>query len=329
MIKLRYADEVVGLLVIASIVVFLGVAFQAGVLSRWFHSTVTLRVLLPEQGSAGLSSGSDVEVLGTKAGEVRRVVINPDQQMYAEVDIEEQAKPFIRRDSIAVIRKRFGVAGAAYLDISRGKTEELDWNYAVIQGTTERDPTESIGTLIDQVREKVFPLLDDLTRASASLADVVEGVKKGRGTIGRLVTDDTLVHDAEGTVQSVHESVDKLGPIMDQLQAATHDVAALARTTDAAAADVPALIQRMDRVLVSLQEVMQTLGQATNHLPQIAKNVEGTTANLPSLLTQTEQTLKNLDTLLVQLRGSWLLGGGSGNVPPGAPSRLPSTQVRP
>src|SRR5689334_12874709 len=116
MIKLRYADEVVGLLVIASIVVFLGVAFQAGVLSRWFHSTVTLRVLLPEQGSAGLSSGSDVEVLGTKAGEVRRVVINPDQQMYAEVDIEEQAKPFIRRDSIAVIRKRFGVAGAAYLD---------------------------------------------------------------------------------------------------------------------------------------------------------------------------------------------------------------------
>ena len=329
MIKLRYADELVGLVVILAIAVFLGVAFEAGVLSQWFQRTATLRILLPEQGSAGLSPGSDVEVLGTKAGEVRRVVINPDQQMYAEADIEEQARPFIRRDSIAVIRKRFGVAGATYLDISRGKGPELDWNYAVVQGTTERDPTESIGTLIDEVRAKVFPLLDDLTRTSGGLADLVDGIKKGQGSIGRLLVDDTMVREAEDTVQSVHESVAKLGPIMDELQTATHDISALARTTNAAAADVPALIRRMDQVLISLQGVIQDLGKATNHLPQIARNVEGGTANLPSLLIQAEQTLHDLDNLIAQIKGSWLLGGGGANAPAQAPSRLPSTQVRP
>jgi len=331
MIKLRYGDEMVGLLVIVATVVFLGIAFQAGVLSQWFRTTTTLRILLPETGSAGLSSGSDVEVLGTKAGDVRRVVINPDQQMYAEVDIEEQAKPFIRRDSVAVIRKRFGVAGAAYVDISRGKGENLDWNFAVIQGVTERDPTESIGTLIDQVRGKVFPLLDDLTRTSGGLADLVEGVKKGQGSIGRLLTDDTLMREAEETVKSVHESIARLGPIMDELQSATHDISTLARTTNIAAADVPALIKRTDHILVSLQDVMQELSKASGHIPQIAKNIEGGTGNLPSLLTQTEQTLHNLDDLIVQMRGSWLLGGGGGGggTPATTPSRLPSTQVRP
>ena len=162
--RLRYSDEWVGLLVIIAMLLFFGVAVEAGILSRWFQSNATLRILLPEQGSAGLSPGADVEVLGTKAGEVSRVVITPNQQMYAEASIEEQAVPFIRRDSVAVIRKRFGIAGAAYLDISRGRGQALDWGYAVIPGTTERDPTESVGTLIDEVRGKVFPVLDDLGR---------------------------------------------------------------------------------------------------------------------------------------------------------------------
>src|SRR4029077_493021 len=94
-IRLRYANELVGLLVILALVLFLGVAFQAGVLSRWFQPTHILRIILPEKGSAGLSSGGDVEMLGTKAGEVRRVVITPNQQMYAEADIEDQAQPFV------------------------------------------------------------------------------------------------------------------------------------------------------------------------------------------------------------------------------------------
>jgi len=143
MIRVRYANELVGLLVILALVLFLGVAFQAGVLSRWFQPTHVLRIILPEQGSAGLSPGGDVEMLGTKAGEVRRVVITPNQQMYAEADIEDQAQPFIRRDSVAVIRKRFGVAGAAYVDVSRGKGPALDWSFAVIQGVTERDPSNA------------------------------------------------------------------------------------------------------------------------------------------------------------------------------------------
>ena len=162
--RLRYSDEWVGLLVIIAMLLFFGVAVEAGILSRWFQSNATLRILLPEQGSAGLSAGADVEMLGTKAGEATRVVITPNEQMYAEASIEEQAVPFIRRDSVAVIRKRFGIAGAAYLDISRGRGQALDWGYAVIPGTTERDPTESVGTLIDEVRGKVFPVLDDLGR---------------------------------------------------------------------------------------------------------------------------------------------------------------------
>jgi phospholipid/cholesterol/gamma-HCH transport system substrate-binding protein len=325
--RLRYSDEWVGLLVIVAALLFIGVALEAGILSRWFETTLTLRIILPEQGSAGLSPGADVEVLGTKAGEVTRVVINANQQMYAEATIEEQARPFIRRDSVAVIRKRFGVAGAAYIDISRGKGEALDWAYAVIQGTTERDPTESIGSLVDQVRDKVFPVLDDIGRTTHALAEMVDNMRQGRGDIGRLLVDDTLVRQAEGVVASVQQSIVQIGSIVTQLEDAAHNITQLTKNVKLPQNSVLGLLKRVDAVLASLQAVMQQLGQASQHLPQIAHNLEGSSASLPSLLTQTQQAVHDLDQLVVQLRGSWLLGGGG--PPPTVPFRLPPTEVRP
>src|SRR5258706_2740015 len=68
MIRLRHADEWVGLLVVAAVAAFLGAILHAGVLRDWFRPVSHLRIVLPEAGVAGLSVGADVEVLGTHAG---------------------------------------------------------------------------------------------------------------------------------------------------------------------------------------------------------------------------------------------------------------------
>src|SRR6202008_1805893 len=126
-----------------------------------------------------------------------RVVTSPNQKMYEEAEIDAQAAAFIRRDSQGAIRRRYGVAGAAYVDVSRGEGAELDWNYAGIQAVTQREPTESIGALIDQARQKIFPILDDAGRSTNALADVMEHMQKGEGDVGRLLTDETMVRDIE------------------------------------------------------------------------------------------------------------------------------------
>src|SRR3954449_3694301 len=83
MIRLRYTDEWVGLLVIVAVLIFLGAVLEAGVLRDWFRPVSHLRIVLPQAGVGGLAVGADVEVLGIHAGTVRRIVLNPDQQMYA------------------------------------------------------------------------------------------------------------------------------------------------------------------------------------------------------------------------------------------------------
>jgi len=324
--RLRHSDEWIGLLVIAAFAVLIAAIMQAGLLRDWFKPVSDLRLILPESGVAGLEVGANVEVLGTKAGTIRKIVIDPRQQMYAIAEIDDQAKPFIRRDSAAVIRRQFGLAGAAFVDISRGSGALMDWNFAVLDATAERAPTDSISALIDEVRSKVFPILDNVGQATKSLADVMDRVNKGEGNVGHLLKDETLSQQIEATVISAHQSVEGLNDILGQLQQTAKQVNGI---TQGAGKDIPALLKKTDELLANLQAVSKDISQATTRLPQISKNIEGSTANLPTLLTQTQLTAQQLEQLLTQLRSLWLLGGNNAPPPPVDTQRLPPSAVQP
>ena len=327
MIRRRHADEWVGLLVVVAVAAFLGAILHAGVLRDCFRPVSYLRIVLPEAGVAGLSVGADVEVLGTHAGVIRRVVIRPNQQMYAEAEIDDQARAFIRRDSQGTIRRRYGVAGAAYVDVSRGTGAELDWNYAVIQAVTERDPSESIGALIDQARQKIFPILDDAGRSTKALADVMEHMQKGEGDVGRLLTDETMVRDVEAIVAKAGPAVSDLVEVASELKLVARNVETLSQSINARDGGVPGLLHRADATLATVQQSMRDLALAIQRAPQIVHSVELSARDLPGLLTQTQQTAHQLEELAIQLRGLWLLGGGEKASP--QPARLPTHEVRP
>lgn len=326
MIRLRHTDELVGLLVVLATALFVGAVLEAGVLRDWFRPVSHLRIVLPQSGVGGLAVGADIEVLGIQAGTVRRIVLNPDQQMYAEADIDEQADAFIRRDSEAVIRRRFGVAGAAYVDVSRGVGAPLDWHYAVIEATTERAPTDTISAMIDEIRQKILPVMDDAKRTMDAVAGVTEDLQKGRGTLGRLLTDDTLARRAEQTVGNVNEQIAALGPVITRLDDVARRADELAQLASSGKEGMPRLLKRVDALLQDLQTAIHDATKATPQLAPIAHNIEAGTENLPALLTQTQVTAAELEALLVQLRGSWLFGGGA--TPP-PQDRLPATRLQP
>jgi phospholipid/cholesterol/gamma-HCH transport system substrate-binding protein len=314
---LRNSDEWVGLLVLLSIGLFLAAVLHAGLLSDWFRPTARLRIMLPETGSQGLSGGADIQLLGTRVGTIRRVVVDPSQRMYAEAELEQQATAFIRRDSQAVVKKQFGVAGAAFLDISRGTGAPLDWNFAVIDSATERDPTENIGAMIDQVKQKIFPILDDAARAIHALADTAVAISQGHGDVGRLLKNEDLSNQLTQVLANL-----KAGT--EQLNASLADVKGLT-TTVTGPDGVPALLRRADTSLESVQKATRDLANATPRLPAITRDVGTSTANLPALLTQSQATVAELEKVLDQLSHTWPL---SGSAAPEA-RRLSPSEVRP
>ena len=304
--RLRFTDEWVGLLVLLALALFGAAAFEAGVLQRWLHPGVRLVLLLPQTGTDGLGLGADVEVIGIHAGTVRRIRINPDGNMYAVADIDAQAKPFIRRDSRAVIRRRFAVAGATYIDISRGKGAALDWSYAVLQTTTEPDPIATITKTVDQIRAELLPTLAAAHATATSLQAVVAGVQKGQGTVGKLLVDDTLVVRAQEALSKLDDALAGFAPVE---------------------ARAGAVLAHADQAVSNVKAASRDVRAAATSLPAIARNAEASTRNLPELITETTVTADHLRRLIDQLRGSWLLGGGGGGK--SAPGTLGPGDVAP
>jgi phospholipid/cholesterol/gamma-HCH transport system substrate-binding protein len=306
-------------------------------------------VLLPQQGLFGLSQGSDVEILGTYAGDIREIVIDPSQNIHAVASIRRDMTPFVRRDSDAFIRKRFGVAGSAYLDITRGFGPDIDWEFAVLQAKTERAPTESLGELVEEIRGEILPLISqarqtietfngvglslqemqvDLARFVGSLTAVTERIERGEGSLGRLVADDRLAREMETLLGETNSILRRLGPTMQALESTAEDVADMAKAAGAQTEQVPKVTQRTLAVLANLENVLADLRKTTPQLPRITRNVAEATDALPLLLLQTQETTAELEALLRQLQSNWLIGGSPAS-PPRPAGRISPADVRP
>lgn len=322
---LYHFNQAVGAVVLGCVALFLGALINAGLLKEWFQTPLTLRIVLPEGGVSGLEQGSEVQIMGTRAGAVRRIVIDPNERMHAIARIDPQMKPFVRRDSLVTIRRQFGIAGSAYVDISRGAGPALDWEYAVLSANTDRAPTDTIGQTLEEVRARVLPILDEMHKAVGnfnamideggplrqslqSAASVAQRIERGEGAVGKLMTDKKLGNDLQAALAEAQSAMAHANGLLAELEKSSKD------------ARIAAILQRTDAVLASLQIITKNLATAS-------PNITTTTESMPTLLLQTESTARELELLLGQLRRSWLLGGGGAT--PASSRRAPASEVRP
>jgi phospholipid/cholesterol/gamma-HCH transport system substrate-binding protein len=239
-------------------------------------------------------------------------------------------KPFVRQDSKVFIRKQFGIAGAAYLDITRGVGPPLDWDYAVLTAGEETAPTASVGELIEDVREKVLPVVDDTQRSIAAAADLLESlsdpggslqtaladlaevsgkISAGEGNVGRLIVDDSLAREVEAVVAEARTTIAAFSTVVANLEAASGDVAGMAASFSTQSEKLPAMLDTTGETLETLNAFVDELSETLPEVTDVVRNSADASQSVPTLLVQTQQTLSELEQLLIQLRGNWLLGG--------------------
>jgi phospholipid/cholesterol/gamma-HCH transport system substrate-binding protein len=283
----------------------------------------TQRVLLPPDGTAGLEAGADVQVLGLKAGTVRRIAFGPQQRLVAEITLDQaEAREFIRRDSAVTIRQRLGGVGAAFLFIGRGSGPALDWNAATLEAADEPSQNAALLQVLEQIRDRALPVLDDVGRISRFAGRFVESVERGEGSIGRLMTDDQFARSAEETARELTALLRGGAQLVQRFDGLAVQAERL-MAESGPNSTLPQLMRRVDQALANLQQTTRDVSRASQRLPQTVRNMEESAGNVPGLLLQTQQTTRELELLLGQLRGMWLLGGSG---PPVPESRRPAAE---
>jgi len=289
--RFRRVNEITGTLVLIIVALLIAAVVWTGRSQRWFKGSVNLRIALPKDGAAGIRQGSEVYFLGTLVGSVSDVVVDIAGRMEASTKIRRDFFRFVRADSSAVVKKKFGVAGDSFFEITRGEGKPLPEKDAAI--VCNEQFQSALEAAVEQVRaeamvvlKKVNGGLDTWTQLGGDLRETRQhldqlsirmeslgaDIQAGKGTVGKWIVDPALADETQKLVAQANETMTELRGAVTNLNAAVKNVQS---------------------------------GAA--RLPEITDAVANESKDLPGLVAQTQSSMREIERLVEAMQRHWLL----------------------
>jgi phospholipid/cholesterol/gamma-HCH transport system substrate-binding protein len=320
--KFRYVNQIAGAFVLIIVLLVVAGVVATAYWQRWFAPTYRVRLLLPEEGSMGLRKGADVMLLGTVVGSVSDVTVNSATgEMAADVTIREDFFNFVRSDSSAAIKKTFGIAGDAYIEISRGRGSPLPREGATLKVSVDRGATELVQEMIDQIRKTAIPTIEEFRRLAADLRDpegnvqqaishvrnIAGAVDRREGLVGRVISDPEMARQFEQTIPKLTGALDQVHAILTDTRKTTSQLPDLAASAHEQIKRLPALMEQTQAILGELQVMLKDVQKTTSGLPQVVAGAVKTLDSLPGLVLQTQETIRQMERLIEGFQRHWLV----------------------
>jgi phospholipid/cholesterol/gamma-HCH transport system substrate-binding protein len=230
----------VGVFVLGALLLFAIALFMIGDRQMAFADKFTLYTEFKK--ITGLQPGSIVRVSGAKAGAIRSIAppTTPSGKFRIEMEITEDLHPLVRSDSLASIETE-GLVGGNYLGVGAGSDtapaapprstipskepfeiadlmQQMGDTIAKVNDTIDQlkgdvqHAVVSVGETVDNANELLTSVSDDvkrMTSAGARISDdaarISEGLRSGRGTVGKLLNDDELYRRATAIAKQAED----------------------------------------------------------------------------------------------------------------------------
>jgi phospholipid/cholesterol/gamma-HCH transport system substrate-binding protein len=259
----------VGAMIAVAIAIMTVAVLKLGESAKLFTKRYTLVTFVPSAG--GLSVGGQVTVAGQLAGNVKSIDFLPVDRdtmrnLRITVEVDKALQSQVRRNSKATLRS-LAILGDKVFDISPG-TPDFP---ALHDGDTL-----TLGSALDYeaVLNQASGALGEVVSLTGSLQKVVNGVTRGDGTIGALVTSRQLYDQLNSTLAST-------SGLMVRLQSPRGTIGRLL--------DDPAVYNSLNRVLGSADTVVAQINSSQGTFGKLLRDDQ--------LYTRLISTVSSLDTL--------------------------------
>jgi phospholipid/cholesterol/gamma-HCH transport system substrate-binding protein len=266
----------------------------------FFSRRYTLKAYTSEAG--GLREGAQVRLAGVAVGNLKRIQISPYPERARAVElVMSVARTYqdqIRADSKASI-ETVGLLGESYVNLTRGSPgQEVIPDGGVLKSSEEAD--------IKRVVQNANDVIINLRVLSAKLNDITGQIQSGKGSVGKLVYDQTLYNRLSKTTDTLDRvvtrveqgggtlgklmadetlykttvaTVDRLNKVLDDVQ---HGPGSLAKFVSD-----PAVYNNVNHMVAQANSLLEGINQGHGSLGKLAKD--------PQLYDRMNQTFDHFD----------------------------------
>lgn len=160
--KFRHVNEITGVFVLLAVALFVAAIFIAGHAQGLFRAKFTLKTEFnTSEGAFGLQEGAEIRIMDARAGVVRHLTPNNDGIIEASYILDSSFAPFMRNTSAAVVKRKFGLAGDAFVEISAGDPESSRLEEgAYIPTAKDEEITTRIMGVVEEIKKSALPALE-------------------------------------------------------------------------------------------------------------------------------------------------------------------------
>lgn len=270
--KVNFAQLRVGILgLVALFFVTLLVFLLTGSMDM-FKKQVPLAAFVSD--AAGLSPGSPVRINGIQAGKIKEVALsgdtNPQRIIKIDFVVDEDMVKQIPADSIASISSDNLLGSSKFLEINKGASPQVIQPGAIVKSADTRQ--------FDALVQQGYSVLDSLQAILGRVQDIVGQIENGKGSIGKLLVDESLYNSLQATVNQVQL-------LATTLNSKTGTIGHLINDN--------ALYEQVQRVVTRIDEMSSDLQQGKGSAGMILKD--------PRLYNSLNSSVDQLNTILTNL----------------------------
>ncbi|MGN7722530.1 MlaD family protein [Chitinophaga sp. 22620] len=306
---------IVGIFVFAGMIIMAAGILVLGGQKKTFMSS--LQVVAMFQDIGGLAKGDNVWYSGVKVGTIKSITFTGSHAIAVRMDIEKKSREFIHKDVRAKISSD-GLVGNKIVALTGGSAEVPpvdDGDTIIVETSISTD--EIMNTL--QVNNK------SLVEITGNLKEITKNIRNGQGTLGKLIADDAVYNNLEGTLATLQKTAANTQRLTEGLAAYTAQLkneGTLANdlVTDTVVfaklrstmTQLETVSQGMDSVVLNLKGASQGINEnlrSSNTPAGVLLNDEQTATSLKHTIGNLETSSEKLNENLEALKHNFLFRG--------------------
>lgn len=185
-----------GLFVVGGLALFFLAIFIIGKQKNLFDPVIKISTNF--YNVSGLQVGNNVRFSGINVGTVDRITIINDSTLRVDMLVKTSVQKFIKIDSEVSIGSD-GLIGDKLLAISQGSTNAPMAKDGQLLVSTEPVETDAIIASLEATAMNAEII-------SIELAEIIQGINNGEGTLGRLLKDTEIAENLSKTMENLESS---------------------------------------------------------------------------------------------------------------------------